>query len=178
MSYAIKRQLTRVFLFVHFLGLTLSLGTIFTNILIERYTSAGSLELLSTGRDLVTLSSHNLIQTGFLVTVFSGILVALLRYGIRAPLWAWIKLGISIVIFTTVILVFDPAGTATTEWARWSAEHGRLAPEYLESLSRSRRLGLFVLSLFLITTIVAIWKPMWPHLRRRREAAAAPSQAS
>lgn len=178
MSYAIKRQLTRVFLFVHFLGLTLSLGTIFTNILIERYTAAGSLELLSTGRDLVTLSSHSLIQTGFLATVFSGILVALLRYGIRAPLWAWIKLGISIVIFTTVIFIFDPAGTATTEWARWSAQHGHLAPEYLESLTRSRRLGLFVLSLFLITTIVAIWKPMWPHLRRRREARAAASQAS
>ena len=178
MSYAIRRQLTRVFLFVHFLGLTLSLGTIFTNILIERSTRGGSLELLSTGRDLVSLSSHNLIQNGFLVTVFSGIVVALLRYGIRAPLWAWIKLGLSIVIFTTVILALDPAGTTTTEWARWSAEHGHLAPEFLDSVARSRGYGLVVLSLFLITTIVAVWKPMWPGLRRRREAKSVVSQAS
>jgi hypothetical protein len=35
---------------VHFLGLTLSLGAIFTNIMVERHTRGGSLEMLSIGR--------------------------------------------------------------------------------------------------------------------------------
>ena len=178
MAYAVKRQLARVFLFVHFVGLTLCLGTIFTNILIERHTRGGSLELLSIGRDLVTLSSHNLIQSGFLITVFSGILITLLRYGLRAPLWTWIKLGLSLVILTMVIFALDPASTAATEWARLSAERGRLVPEYLDSVARAGRYGAAVLLLLLVTAIVAIWKPMWPKLRGKRENQSTVAQTS
>jgi hypothetical protein len=178
MAHAVKRQLTRVFLLVHFVGLTLCLGTIFTNIMIERHTAGGSLELLRIGRDLVTLSSHSLIQTGFLITLFSGILIALLRYGLRAPLWAWTKLGLSLVILNLVIFALDPASTAATEWARWSAEHGRLAPEYLDSVAHAGRYGVVVLVLLLVTTGVAIWKPMWPILRGKRSAASQVSEAA
>jgi len=178
MGYAIKRQVTRVFLFVHFVGLTLCLGTIFTNIVIERHTRGGSLELLSVGRDLVTLSSHNLIQTGFLITVLSGVLMTLLRHGLQAPLWAWIKLGVSVVVLTVVIFALDPASTAATEWARWSAEHGQLAPQYLDSVTRAGRYGVVVLSLLLVTTIVAIWKPVWPGLRSKHESEPTVAQVS
>ena len=48
MGYA-KRQLTRGLLFAHFLGLTLSLGAIFTNIMVERHTRGGSLERSQSG---------------------------------------------------------------------------------------------------------------------------------
>lgn len=181
MGYAFKRQLTRILLLVHFIGLTASLGTIFTNVLIERSTRTGSLELLSFARDLTSLSSQILIQTGFLTMVFSGILLTLLRYGIRAPLWAWLKLGLSVVIFVTVIFALDPARLAATEWAHWSAQHGQLAPEYLVSAARATGVGRSVLLLFAITTVVAIWKPMWRGARSRGAATAtnaAVSQAS
>lgn len=178
MSHAIKRQLDRVLLFVHFVALTLCLGTIFTNVLIERHTRSGSLELLSIGRDLVTLSSHNLIQTGFLVMVFSGILITLLRYGLRAPLWAWLKLGISVIVFSLVIFGLDPASTTATEWARWSAEHGQLAPQFVEYATRAGRFGVSILALLLVTAIVAIWKPTLSRLRAKQERRAAVAQAS
>lgn len=181
MSYAFKRQLTRVFLLLHFVGLTACLGTIFTNVLIERTTRSESLQLLSFARDLTSLSSQILIQTGFLTMVFTGILLTLLRYGIRAPLWAWLKLALSIVIFVTVTFALDPARSAATEWAHWSAQHGQLAQQFLDSASRATAIGRSVLLLFAITTIVAIWKPMWPGSRGRRAAAAtgaAVSQAS
>jgi hypothetical protein len=177
MGYA-KRQLARGLLFVHFLGLTLSLGAIFTNIIVERHTRGGSLEMLSIGRDLVTLSSHNLIQTGFLIAVFSGILLTLLRYGVRAPLWVWIKLGISVIVLTVVIFALDPAGVAATEWARWSAEHGQLAPQYLDSVTRSGRYGIVVLALLLVMMTVAIWKPAWSGLRPKRDRRSTVSQVS
>ena len=178
MGYAVRRQLTRGVLFVHLLGLTLSLGTIFTNILVERHTRGGNLEMLSLGRDLVTLSSHDLTQTGFLITLFSGILLTLLRYGIRVPLWAWIKLALSLIVLTVVLLALDPAGTAATEWARLSAERGQLAPQYLDSVARSGRYGAIVLGLLLVTMIVAIWKPLWSGLRPRRETGSAVSQVT
>jgi hypothetical protein len=178
MSHAIKWQLDRVLLFVHFIALTLCLGTIFTNILIERHTRTGSLELLSIGRDLVALSSHNLIQTGFLVTVFSGILIALMRYGLRAPLWAWLKLGLSVAVFSLVVFGLDPASTTATEWARWSAEHGQLAPQFLQSATRAGRFGISVLALILVIVIVAIWKPLWSRLRGRQERPSTVAQAS
>ena len=178
MSHTIRRQLDRFLLFVHFVALTLCLGTIFTNIMIERHTRGGSLELLSIGRDLVTLSSHNLIQTGFLVTVFTGILIALLRYGLRAPLWAWLKLGISFVVFSLVVFGLDPASTTATEWARWSAEHGQLAPQFLDNATRAGRFGIIVLMLLLVTTIVAIWKPLWSRIRAKQERRPAVAQVS
>ena len=128
MGYA-KRQLTRGLLFAHFLGLTLSLGAIFTNIMVERHTRGGSLEMLSIGRDEVTLSSRNLIQTGFLITVFSGIAVTLLRYGLRAPLWVWIKLGISVIVLTVVIFALDPPA--------WPLPSGRAGPPSTGSLRRN-----------------------------------------
>jgi len=178
MGYAFKRQLARVALFAHFIGLTLCLGTIFTNIMIERHTASGSLEMLSLGRDLVTLSSHNLIQTGFLIMVFTGILVTLLRYGIRAPLWAWIKLGLSAVVLILVIFALDPASSVATEWARWSVEHGQLAPQYLNSVARAGRYGVIVLALLLVTTFVAIWKPTRLLFRATQERRSAVSHSS
>jgi hypothetical protein len=137
--------------------------------MIERHTRAGSLEMLSIGRDLVSLSSQNLIQTGFWISVISGIVIVLLRYGLRAPLWAWIKLGLSVAIFGEVGFALDPASTAVTGWARWSAEHGQLAAQFPDSIAQAGRVGIVVLVLYLATTIVAIWKPVWSPLRTRTE---------
>jgi hypothetical protein len=165
---SVRRQFVRACLFFHFMGLALCFGTIFANFAIDRQTRGADLRLLSIGRDLITASSHSLIQTGFLMMVATGILLVLLRYGWRVPVWAWIKFGLSIMIISISILALTPAGDAATQWARWSAEHGQLAPQFIDSIARSGRYGTTILALLLVTTIVAIWKPFANGIRGRR----------
>ncbi len=100
--------------------------------------------------------------------VVTGIALTLLRYGWRVPIWAWIKFGITIAIFATSVLALTPAANSATQWARWSAEHGQLAPQFLDNVARSGPYGLVILILFLLTTLVAIWKPFSAGIRRLR----------
>jgi hypothetical protein len=51
-------------------------------------------------------------------------------------------------------------------------------PEYLDSVARAGRYGAAVLLLLLVTAIVAIWKPMWPKLRGKRENQSTVAQTS
>ena len=161
-----RRQFTRGLLFFHFIGLSLCLGAIFADFLIDRQTRGADLHLLSLGRDLISLSSRNLVQTGFLLTMATGILMALLRYGLRVPVWAWLKFGLSITVLALSILALSPATTAATQWAHWSAEHGQLAPQFLENIALAGRYGITILGLLLVTVIVAIWKPFSSGIRR------------
>ncbi len=163
----IKQQSIRVLLLVHFVGLALSLGAALANVAIERQTRGGSLELLSIGRDLISLSSRNLVQTGFFMMVISGILIVVLRYGFRAPAWVWIKLATSAAIFAVAFFGQGPATTALAALAHWSVEHGELAPQFQDGLAQAGRYGLTLLALFLTTIAVAIWKPVSLRIRTR-----------
>jgi hypothetical protein len=164
----IRRQASRFFLLVHFLGLALSLGAAFANVAIERQTRGGSLELLAFGRDLIGFSSRVLVPTGFWMMVTSGILVVLLRYGYRAPLWVWLKLGFSAAIFAVADFAQGPVTRTLAALAHASVEHGQLAAQYQDMLALAGRYGLLTLVLFLATMGIAIWKPMSFRGRVRR----------
>ncbi len=156
----IKRQSIRLLLLLHFVGLALSMGASIANVVIERQTRSGGLELLSIGRDLISVSSRELVQTGFYMIVISGILIVVLRYGIRAPAWVWIKLATSAAIFGVAALGQGPTTAALAALAHWSVEHGQLAPQFPDGLALAGRYGETLLVLFLTTIAVAIWKPV------------------
>jgi hypothetical protein len=162
----IRRQASRFFLMLHFVGLALSLGAALANVAIERQTRGGGLELLAFGRDLISFDSRVLIPTGFWMLVISGILVVLLRYGIRAPLWVWLKLALAAAIFAVADFASGPVTRALATLAHWSVEHGQLAAQYQEMLALSGRYGLLTLTLFLTTMGIAIWKPVSFRFRR------------
>ena len=173
----LRRQSTRILMLFHFIGLAMCLGSIFANVMIDRQTRGAGLEILALGRDLIALTSRNFIQTGFWMMVVTGILVVLLRYGLRPPIWVWVKAGTSTAIFAIVVLALDPAALSATQWAHWSAEHGQLAPQFLVSVTEAGRYGIMVLALLLVTTIVAIWKPFSSGLRRGPAKSVEPTQA-
>jgi hypothetical protein len=159
-AQAIKRQSIRLLLLFHFLGLALSMGASIANVVIERNTRGRGLELLSIGRDLISVSSRELVQTGFYMVVISGVLIVVLRYGLRAPAWVWIKLATSAAIFAVAALGQGPTTAALAALAHWSVEHGQLAPQFSDSLVQAGRYGETLLVLFLATIAVAIWKPV------------------
>jgi len=164
----VRRQLARGLLFFHFVGLSMCVGTIFVNVVIERRTRDTDLHLLSAGRDLISLSIGSIVQTGFWMTVMTGFLIVPFRYGFRIPIWIWIKLAITNAIFSIAVMALTPANDAATQWAHWSDDHGQLAPQFQENVAQADFYGMLILSLFLIATAVGIWKPFSRIIRGRR----------
>jgi hypothetical protein len=155
----IKRHAFRTMLAFHFLGLALTIGIRIATLTIDRVTGGGDLQTMSFGRDMMGVLARSLTLPGFVLTVVTGVSMVLLRYGSRPPIWVCIKVGL-----TTAALLFAtpfvrPALEAARYWAQWSVEHGRLAPELHDSISRANFYGAIVFALFVLNIPVAIWKP-------------------
>lgn len=157
----------RVLLFFHFVGLAATLGTRLAVGVIDAQTRTAQLPILLLGRDLIDRSQRHVILPGFLVVLATGAALTLIRYGLRPPLWVWIKVGLVMAMTSVGVFGVGPAAAAAQRWAAWSSEHGQLAPQLIESVARSRSWGNVVRVLFLITIAVAVWKPFGAMGRRR-----------
>jgi hypothetical protein len=155
----IKRHVFRSLLAVHFVGLALTIGIRFSALVIDQVTSAADLQSLSFGRDLTGVLARSLTLPGVLLTVATGILMVLLRYGRRPPVWIWIKVGLTTAALSLGTPVVAPALAAAREWAHWSVQHGQLAPQFQEAVARASFYGGIVFALFLFNIPVAVWKP-------------------
>ncbi|HVJ55223.1 MAG TPA: hypothetical protein VM689_22375 [Aliidongia sp.] len=156
----LKRHAFRCLLALHFFGLALTLGTRFANLVIGRETSGGDLRTLAFGRDLTGSLAQTLVPPGFLLMAVTGIVMVVLRYGRHPPLWVWIKVGLNASALLLVSPFVAPALAAARQWAHWSVEHNRLAPEFQDAAAQASFYGSIVFSLFLLNIPVAIWKPV------------------
>ena len=155
----IKRHVFRGLLSLHFVGLASTIGVRVASFGIYRATSAGDLQAMSFGRDLVGLLARGLTLPGFLLTVLTGIAMVLLRYGPRPPVWVWIKVALTTAALSLATPVVGPALDAARQWAHWSLDHGHLAPELQASVATANFYGGIVFALFVLNIPVAIWKP-------------------
>jgi hypothetical protein len=155
----LKRQVFRSLLVVHFIGLALTIGIRFAGLVIDRVTGTADLQSLSFGRDLTGVLARSLTLPGFVLTVATGILMVLLRYGRHPPVWVWIKVGLATAALSVGTPVVAPALEAAREWAHWSVQHGQLAPQFKEAAARASFYGGIVFALFALNIPVAVWKP-------------------
>ena len=154
-----RRHVFRGFLTLHFVGLALTIGVRFASFGIYRATGAGDLQSLSFGRDLVGVLARSLTLPGFLLTVLTGIAMVFFRYGLRPPVWVWIKVALTTAALSIATPIVGPALDAARQWAHWSLEHGQLAAELQASVARANFYGGIVFVLFVLNIPVAIWKP-------------------
>jgi hypothetical protein len=155
----IKRHAFRSLLVIHFVGLALTIGIRFAGLVIDQVTSAADLQSLSFGRDLTGVLARSLTLPGVLLTVATGFLMVLLRYGRHPPVWIWIKVGLTTAALSLGTPFVAPALSAAREWAHWSVQHGQLAPQFQEAVARASFYGGIVFALFLFNIPVAVWKP-------------------
>ena len=160
MSPAVKRNVLRGLLALHFMGLGLSIGTRFADMVIDNKTAAGGLQSLAFGRDLTSMLARSLVLPGFLLLIVTGVAMVGIRYGRRIPLWVAIKFCVAMMALALGALVVSPALATAKSWADWSAVHGQAAPQLHASIARAEGYGAIVLVLFLFNILVAIWKPV------------------
>jgi hypothetical protein len=172
-----KRHIFRSLLLLHLIGLGLSIGTRLADFVIDRETSAGGLDTLSFGRELTGALARDLVLPGFLLMIATGIAMTLLRYGKHPPLWVWIKAGLTAAALLIATSLVAPALQGARDWARWSAAHEQLAPQFQDSAARAGLYGGIVFLLFVLNLPVAIWKPFQSvRLPRLLRAGAARSE--
>jgi hypothetical protein len=158
-SASIKRHAFKALLVLHFIGLALVIGVRFANFSIEHATSAGSLQTLAEGRDLMGTLALTLTAPGFWLTIASGIGMLVLRYGKNVPGWVWVKITLTVAGMVLALTRVAPALEAARRWAHESAEQGHLLPQLQESIGHVSLYGGIVFSLILLTVPVAVWKP-------------------
>jgi hypothetical protein len=161
----LKRHMFRGLLVFHFIGLALTIGIRFANFAIYHATSTADLQQLSFGRDLAGEIARDLSLPGLLMMMTTGLAMTFMRYGLRPPIWIWLKLGLTVGALALAAPVVAPALEAAREWARWSVAQGHLAPEFHASVSKANLYGSIVFLLFLLNIPVAVWKP-FASLRR------------
>jgi hypothetical protein len=174
MKASVRRNGLRALLVLHFIGLGMSVGARFADLVIESMTRTGGLQLLVLGRDLTGEVARSLVLPGFLLLIATGIAMTLLRYGWRPPVWVWMKVG----IVSTVLLVANPlvapAARAARYWAHWSLDHHQLAPQFQAAAARASLFGGIVVALFLLNVPISVWKPFLAVNLYRRRAPANP----
>ena len=175
---ALKPHIFRALLFFHFLGLAATLGAGLGTGVIDSRTITAPISKLLLGRSLIDALQRTVILPGFLIILATGAALTFIRYGIRPPLWVWIKVGLVAATTGIAVLGVAPAAAAAQQWARWSAEHGQIAPQLLGNLARSRSWGNVVRALFVITIGVAIWKPFGAAGRRKLKSLRSDAQST
>jgi hypothetical protein len=157
----LKRHSMRALLTAHLIGMAVFFGGRFADFVVERKTEGSDLQMLAFGRDLSGAIGRGLMLPGFLTMLVTGIAMTIIRYGKRPPAWVWIKVALNATAFFVVSPFVAPALTAARNWAHWSAEHGQLAPQFLQSAAQASFYGAIVFGLFLLNVPVAVWKPMF-----------------
>lgn len=156
----LKRNVFRLCLTGHLLGVSVIIGMRFCALVIENQTGHEGLQALASGRDLTGVLAARLALPGLLVVIGTGVGMTLVRYGARPPLWVWIKVALTAVALVIATPRVAPALAAARKWAHWSADHNHLAPQFQDSASQAAFYGAIVFGLFLLNVPVAVWKPL------------------
>jgi hypothetical protein len=86
--------------------------------------------------------------------------MVIVRYGRRVPLWVYMKIVLTVTAVGLASPIIAPALEAARYWARWSLDHGYLAPQYKEAAAKAATFGTVVFGLFLLNIPIAVWKPL------------------
>ena len=157
----LKRHSMRALLTIHLVAMAAFFGGRFADFVVERKTTGSDLQMLAFGRDLTNAIGRGLMLPGFLTMLVTGIAMTVLRYGKRPPAWVWIKVALNATAFFVVSPFVAPALAAARTWAHWSAEHGQLAPQFVQNAAQASFYGAIVFGLFLLNVPVAVWKPVF-----------------
>ncbi|WP_315837654.1 hypothetical protein [Bradyrhizobium prioriisuperbiae] len=159
MSAAVKRNIFRSPLAIHFIGIALLIGSRLAVIVIDRQTSHSGLQVLALGQDFAGDINKSLGPLGLLIMVATGVAMSFLRYGRRPPIWVRIKVGLNLFAFLGVALLGAPAFARVQLWAHWSADHNQLAPQFQPAAAQADLYSVIVFALLLVNIPVAVWKP-------------------
>ncbi len=148
----------RFFKVVHFLGITLFLGSIFTFVVVSSLSKGASLADLVFARRLISAGTSSLTLPGMWLILASGIVLTLRGKGFWRHNWLNMKHIIIVIVALNAYFVVVPAVDSALELAQRSFSQGALNPSYDAAYMKESVFGGINVLLVLLAMVAAIWK--------------------
>jgi hypothetical protein len=149
--------MSRVLKLVHLGGFVISLGSIFTFIVISAVMEGASLENIAFGRKIISTGTNVLALPGIWVLAVTGVWMGYKCHGLKQRFFQ-LKLLIVILVLINGYFFVIPLVTSATELATQSLAHGQLLPTYKSMYVQESIVGTLNIILIIAAAVVGVWR--------------------
>jgi hypothetical protein len=142
---------------VHFAGLALVLGSIFTFIVISSLIEGANLENVAFGRKIISTGTRVLTIPGIWALAITGVLMGYKRYGLKQR-YIQLKLLIAVVILVNGYFFVIPAVTLATGLAAQSLALGQLLEAYRSMYMQESIVGTINVIFIIAAAVIGVWR--------------------
>lgn len=149
--------MSRVLKLIHLGGFVVSLGSIFTFIVISAVMEGASLGDIAFGRTIISTGTSVLALPGMWVLAVSGVWMGYKRYGLKQRFFQ-LKLLLVILVMINGYFFVIPLVTLATELAVQSLAQGQLLPAYKSLYMQESTVGTLNIVLIIAAAVVGVWR--------------------
>ncbi len=143
--------------FVHYLGVALFLGSIFSFIVASSVTATSDLAALAAARRVISAGTMFLTLPGLALLVVSGAVLSATSNGLKSR-WVQVMALAAAVIVVNAVFVVVPAGRTATALAQSAVSTGDLATGFGAAYMTESVAGGANIVLALIATAAGVWR--------------------
>ena len=147
----------RLLKLVHIGGLVISLGSIFTFLIISTLMEGASLENITFGRKIISTGTNILTLPGMYVLTITGIWMGYKCYGLKRRFFQ-LKLLLIMLVFINGYFFILPSVTLATEITVRSLVQGHLLLEYKTAYIKESMFGAVNILLIIAAAVIGVWK--------------------
>ncbi|MBI5643807.1 MAG: hypothetical protein HY954_10080 [Deltaproteobacteria bacterium] len=150
--------MNRYFKILHFAGMIMFLGSIFTYIVISSLAGKEGLAELVFAREIIKTGTNFLTIPGLWLTIISGIVMAGTKYSLFGHRWLYIKLFLSLLIVLNTYFIIGPAINGALAASKDSLAANEISEAFHAAYMRESVAGAFNVIFAVIAIIAGIWK--------------------
>ncbi|MDD3557776.1 MAG: hypothetical protein PHW27_04310 [Melioribacteraceae bacterium] len=142
---------------LHFIGLTIFLGSIITFVVISNLIEGASLENILFGRNVISARTFLLTLPAMWLIAVTGIWMGYKKYGIKNRFFQ-LKFFLILLIVLNAHFLVTPAVTLATELATQSYEQGNLLSSYYDAYMKESIFGAINVLLTITAAVIGVWR--------------------
>ncbi|MBZ0178270.1 MAG: hypothetical protein K8F36_03180 [Melioribacteraceae bacterium] len=142
---------------LHFIGLTIFLGSIITFVVISNLIEGASLENILFGRNVISAGTFLLTLPAMWLIAVTGIWMGYKKYGIKNRFFQ-LKFFLILLIVLNAHFFVTPAVTLATELAAQSYEQGNFLSSYYDAYMKESIFGAINVLLTITAAVIGVWR--------------------
>ncbi|MES0491508.1 MAG: DUF2269 family protein [Leptospirales bacterium] len=144
--------------FLHYIGLSIFLGSVLMFIIIGETTGHDNLESLVLSRQIIIYAEYILTLPGIFILLVSGFVMTFNSYKFFKMRWLNIKHIAIILIVLNAVFFLNPYAHEMLELAKQSLVKGELLAEYSLMETKEITAGAVNILLILLSSVAGIWR--------------------
>lgn len=153
-----RLKMRQVLKLLHYIGLTMFLGSVLMFIIIAGTTSHENLDALLVTRQIILYGEYFLTLPGIVIVLITGIVMTSKYYSFFQLRWLNIKQVSILLISLNAIFFLYPYANELLDLTRQSIQEGKLLPEYAVIETKEALAGAVNILLILLSMVAVIWR--------------------